>query len=365
MHTTHVSDFASWARLEKLFFLRRAYFLGQARRMDFIEAFEANPKTATRRLNDAMGIHYLDESGVPQPYLRRVQNGVVEFRPEAEQAPSMKGMDSYLSQIIASGIMDPLFFCLTGVRMEELNLTRPPWINPLPYRPHTLARILKEINRRPGLLDLSYVSLSRGRGATRMLVIPLSLQAIGDQTSLYAHCLWKAPEETLPQDIETAQLSPQKGKERSINLVLSRVLRVEAASKRTRQKFRIKHYANNMPPLDEQTETYRVAWNPDLTLAQREVMQRELRVGSFKDSASGEWIDQLTHPRSRSFQFQRMFCDLPPQGVWPPLFLVGQDRPSHPTLPVEADAFNEMNQPDKTQADKGTKRNPSGGGRDA
>lgn len=320
MTQTPVDAQSSWLQTEKMFFLRRAYFLGGAKRCDFIQAFEANPRTASRRLIDALAMTFVGEDGNLLPLLEKSGHGAVRLAPEAHRAPIVGRLNEHLSRVIASGIQDPLFFCMTGVRTEEINLHREPWINPLPVKPHILGHLVRELVHSPGLLDLSYVSLSPGTQANRMIVIPLSMQSIGDQISLYAYCLWKAKAKA-EEDLLPAPQKPRltRGKEHPVCLVLSRIVESRPVSLEMRRAFRVSKYLHSLPPAREDTTTYPVRWNPDLTPGQREVLKRELYVKASRETLGHP---TLTHLKSRAFQFQRLFCDQEPRGVWPPLFLV-------------------------------------------
>lgn len=339
MTQTPVDAQSSWVQTEKMFFLRRAYFLGEAKRGDFIQAFEANPRTASRRLLDAMAMTFVGAEGKLHPMLEKSGHGALRLAPEAHRAPLVSRLNEHLSNVIASGIEDPLFFCMTGLRTEELNLHRAPWVNPLPAKPHILGHVVRELTHPPGLLDLSYVSLSQGTQANRMLVIPLSMQSIGDQISLYGHCLWKVKtKEEEPVAMQKPRLI--KGQEHPVCLVLSRIVESRPVSFEMRRAFRVSKYLHALPNSQEDTTTYPVNWNPDLTPSQREVLERELYVTPSRD---GMDYPTLTHLKSRAFQFQRLFCDQQPRGVWPPLFLV--DPHQAPSL-------------------RGQQRNPSAEGED-
>ena len=322
MTQTPVDAQSSWVQTEKMFFLRRAYFLGEAKRGDFIQAFEANPRTASRRLLDAVAMTFVGADGKLRPLMEKSGHGALRLVPEAHQAPLVGRLNEHLSRVIASGIQDPLFFCMTGVRTEEINLHRTPWINPLPAKSHILSHVVRELTHPPGLLDLSYVSLSQGTQANRMVVIPLSMQSIGDQISLYAYCLWKAKAKE-EEPVETQKPRLLKGQEHPVCLVLSRIVESRPVSLKMRRAFRVSKYLHALPHSQEDTTTYPVQWNPNLTPSQREVLARELYVTPSRD---GMDHPTLTHLKSRAFQFQRLFCDQESRGVWPPLFLVDRQR---------------------------------------
>lgn len=323
MTQTPVDAQSSWVRTEKMFFLRRAYFLGEAKRGDFIQAFEANPRTASRRLLDALAMTFVGPDGKLLPLMKKAGHGALCLAPEAHQSPIVGRLNEHLSQVIASGIQDPLFFCMTGLRTEEINLHREPWVNPLPAKPHILGHLVRELSHPPGLLDLSYVSLSQGTQASRMIVIPLSMQSIGDQISLYAYCLWKGKAKEEDPFLAAQTPRPIKGQEHPVCLVLSRIVDSKPASPKMRKAFRVSKYLHALPPSREDTTTYPVRWNPELTPSQREVLERELYVTPSRDVLDPP---TLTHLKSRAFQFQRLFCDQEARGVWPPLFLVDPHR---------------------------------------
>lgn len=282
--------------LEQVHFVfRRAFRRGRVRARDLESAFGCSLTTAERRIREALDTPSVDLQGL----LIRDGRSWIILAPGAEQrVPAIAGEEDLLHHL---GLQhdDQLLFRSTGLKAEELHLSRSPWLSNMPPQSGVLTTLIRALQAdgRMGL-EIAYVGLRRGDSINtgRQRVVPLSLQTIGEQFSVYVlqYAKYNAREKTWERSV---------GKPRT--LVLSRI--VEAVEDRSFQPRQ-----HRLPYHFETTVTTTFRLNPALTDDQQRVLRHELNV-----QADGT----VTLPESKMFQFQRLYSDFPasPDAVWPPL----------------------------------------------
>lgn len=289
------SSLSIWRKIETDFVFKRAFRFGECRSKDLMEAFSCNYRTADRRIEDAIEFSHGDRKGA------LMREGYRVLPAPSAPIPACAGELSLLDSLITQRD-DTLFFCLSGLRESEIRAQRSQLVQSSPMGSGSLLAIAAAIASdplHPRCLRLRYVPMNRGATAADglMRAIPLSLQVIGDQVSLYCMRLEKYD----PSSREWVY-DPQPR-----TLILSRIL--EAVPDRPPKKFRY----SSLPNSFERVEKVDVTLNPELTPDQKSSMAHELNVRDGRVSL----------PASASFHFLRAFANRPASSgaVWPPLLL--------------------------------------------
>lgn len=285
------------------FILRRAWRRGEVRLKEIQSLFGLSKSTAIRRLRllldprkhalegRQMGWKFQGPEG--QPYLIKQGQAFIP-NPDAPEPAcgSTEDLQKYLFLVHDPG----LFYTMTGLHPEEIALNHYPWINVFPENTQVFKDICQSLMKlpnkeRPCPLEITYVSLQQGEHGKRSVIIPLSLQLVNSQVSVYA---WRVCRE------EFGELKPCKGEPRTF--VLSRILNCRPHPIK-------RSYLSALPHQEERPTTYQVELNPLLTSEQRSILKHELNVPNL----------EVRLPSAIAFQFFRLYADEAAKGVWPPI----------------------------------------------
>jgi len=284
--------------IEDMFAFRRVFRFGRLSTKDLQEAFSISPKTAERRLDQS-----LNPTDPMLKGLLRKEGRMVVLAPNA-MPPSFAGekdLSEALMGLRGSGLR-PLFFATTGLREAELKISRSEWLNNLPKADGIFSLILSALRNR-NALEVSYVGLNRGESGETgtQRIVPLSVQVIGDQMSLYALRQEK-------YDPRSKKWIKENG-ECLRTFVFSRFLSAQLVRDKTGKPLAA--HKNQLPFPEELVMRQPLLFNNSLTEDQKTVLAHELR---FENG-------DVSLPESRMFQFLRLYADQPlaENGVWPPL----------------------------------------------
>jgi hypothetical protein len=283
--------------LEGKFIFRRAFRAGSVNASDVAEAFGLTSRTAERHFKDFW------ETPIAQlnPVLRRGGRSIMPI-PHAV-APSFASEEDLVDALGGLRCENGrgLFFALTGLREDEISVTRSAWLNNMPATSGALTVVCDALRQKKPI-QIKYVGLNRHDSAATGIqqIVPLSLQVIGDQLSLYALRLAKYDAKAKAWTIEEGVCTR--------TFVLPRVLSATFSLDQTGGKLK---KAINLPHKEERMVRQEVRFNPSLTADQKKVLANELRVDN----------DSVTLPDSRMFQFLRLYSDqkIGADSVWPPL----------------------------------------------
>lgn len=329
-------SYSIWRMYEQQFCFRRAFRYGELTIQDMVDAFSMTTRSASRRFEEVVPLkgskneRSLSNLKLPikcpktnQPYLIRagthekgkkiIPNPSLNEPPAcASEADFFRKVNIYnlsknpyttndFSSIAIEEEMSHLFFIMTGLRPQEINLEFHSLINNFPHKSGALNYLMRAITNehdKKKHVDIEYVSLNKNDTGKRIRIIPLSIQLIGEQISVYACKI---------SFVENNQWVPCREMR---TYVLSRIIDCSSPCRvNHRDLVRLK-----LPSNHEQTVKQYLYANEEYTPIQKKVIASELNLRQ----------GFVTLPQSKLFQFLRAYSDKHAVGIWPPLVQTNQ-----------------------------------------
>lgn len=280
-----------WIELEIDFVFKRAWRFGSVQAKDLRQAFSMTARTAERRIEDALAYPFEDRKG-------SIFREKHKIYPSPNVNPPACVALGHLFEHIQNIRDEFLFFALTGLKMEELEIQHARFCNNHPKNPGILEPIFRALIEFPKAVQMSYISMTAActqkDGTCR--VIPLSTQVIGEQLYLYALRYEKFD----PQEQSWVQCYDLR------SFALTRIVSSCILNKYPKQlqsialPSRFEHYINQ-----------KVQLNAALTKDQKQVLEHELNIKN----------DSVKLTSQSLYSFLRLYTDQPigPNVIWPPL----------------------------------------------
>lgn len=312
-------NYSIWTQHERAFIFRRCWRSRDGynfRKQDLVDAFGMSLKTARRRIQEVLdtstgeticGLPTVNSQG--QPFLIPKGKGIIANRSRLNKQNPLSGPPCASEEDFAEALWssrDPnLFFCLTGLKTDELKINRYDWLNPLPSTPDTLIEILKALQNQPTLMEGIYTSLSENDTGRAWKFIPLSLQIVGEQISLYVYRLGTLSREEYARTDKKRKWEKAEGER---TLVLNRLQHCKKAIPGIKPK-ELRGLIARLPLSREIIKGHPVKVNPRFTPEQEIMIRDELNIRN----------GHVHLPHSMLFQFLRIYADQPANGIWPAL----------------------------------------------